>query len=144
MKISKDYMSSQTIKQTPSTVEGKNSFHKMVQSQANQLKQQEIDQLLQQISIQGDKLARFRSLRDLARFKRLIKSFLNETVYDGLHLQKNHHFSFDGHSQQLSIVKAVDEKLIELTDELMNQEKKAVDLLAIIGEIKGLLVNLYT
>ena len=35
-------------------------------------------------------------------------------------------------------------KLIELTEEVVNQEKDAIDLLGRIGEIKGLLINLYT
>lgn len=43
-----------------------------------------------------------------------------------------------------SIVKEVDEKLLELTEVMMNQEKKAVNILGLIGEIKGLLINLYT
>ncbi|WP_164670601.1 YaaR family protein [Virgibacillus doumboii] len=124
--------------------EGRPSFDGMVQSQTQKLKQQEIQQLMKNITIQGDKLARFRSFKDLVKFKRMVKGFLQETVYNGLDLQKSHSFSMDGNNRKLAIVKQVDEKLIELTEEIMNQEKKTVDLLGIIGEIKGMLVNLYT
>lgn len=131
-------------KQLRTSTEDNQSFNKMIQSQTIKLKQQEIKHLMQEISIQGDKLDRSRSVRDLVIFKRLIKDFLEETVYNGLQLQTSHSFSFTGESRKLSIVKEVDEKLIELTEEIMNQEEKTVDLLGVIGEIKGLLVNLYT
>lgn len=143
MKIGQE-LQSQAIKQPRSNVDIKQSFNKIVQSQTHQLKQQEIKHLMKEITLQGDKLARFRSFPDLVKFKRLVKGFLKETVYNGLELEKSHNFSMEGHSQELMIVKAVDEKLIELTEEVMNNEKKTVDLLGLIGEIKGLLVNLYT
>lgn len=41
-------------------------------------------------------------------------------------------------------MKEIDDKLIQLTEEMMDQEKPAIDLLERIGEIKGLLINLYT
>jgi len=143
MKISQD-LQSQTIKQIRSNSSTQQSFDKIVKSTTHQLKQQEIQQLMNEIAIQGDKLSRFRSFRDLAKFKRLVKDFLAETVYNGLDLEKSQNFSPEGHSQQLTIVKEVDEKLIELTDGIINQERSAVDLLGVIGEIKGLLLNLYT
>ncbi|HLS08966.1 YaaR family protein [Lentibacillus sp.] len=127
-----------------SPAESRQSFNGMVQSQTHELKQQEIQQLMKNITVQGDRLARFRSFRDLAKFKRMVKRFLQETVYDGLALQTSHHFSMEGRNQKLAIVKEVDERLVELTEEIMNQERKTVDLLGLIGEIKGLLVNLYT
>src|SRR5690625_2605846 len=142
MKISQDFQS-QTIKQIRSNNSAQQSFDKIVQSTTHQLKQQEIKQLMKEITIQGDKLSRFRSFRDLAKFKRLVKGFLTETVNDGLDLDKSQHFSLEGHGQQLAIVKEIDEQLIQLTDEIINQERSAVDLLGMIGEIKGLLLSLY-
>lgn len=143
MKINQNMRSQLDTKQLRTSTEDNQSFNKMIQSQTIKLKQQEIKHLMQEISIQGDKLDRSRSVRDLVIFKRLIKDFLEETVYNGLQLQTSHSFSFTGESRKLSIVKEVDEKLIELTEEIMNQEEKTVDLLGVIGEIKGLLVNLY-
>ena len=118
-------------------------FNKMVQTQTQSLKQQELQQLIQNITAQGNKLARYRSFREFAKFKRMVKGFLQETVKNGYSMQKSHSFGLSG-SRHLAIVKQVDEKLIELTEELINQEKKTVDILGLIGEIKGLLINIYT
>lgn len=143
MKINQE-IQSQTVKQIRKEPTNDRSFQKIVQSQTRDLKQQEIKQLMREITAQGDKLARFRSFKDLVKFKRLIKGFLEETVYNGLSLKNTQNFSLDGHSHELSVVDEIDEKLIELTESIMDQEKKTVDLLGLIGDIKGLLVNLYT
>ncbi|SFD72520.1 hypothetical protein SAMN05216238_103306 [Lentibacillus persicus] len=133
-----------TNKAQRAPAESRSPFKEMVQSQTLQLKQQEIRQLMKNIAIQGDKLARYRSARDLIKFKRMIKHFLQETVPNGFALQKSHNYRMDGGSQKLTILRQVDDKLAELTEEIMNEERKTVDLLGLIGEIKGLLVNLYT
>lgn len=143
MKINQE-IQSQTVKQIRKEPTNDRSFQKIVQSQTRDLKQQEIKQLMREITAQGDKLARFRSFKDLVKFKRLIKGFLEETVYNGLSLKNTQNFSLDGHSHELSVVDEIDEKLIELTESIMDEEKKTVDLLGLIGDIKGLLVNLYT
>lgn len=132
------------MKQLHQTAEPKTNFEKIVHMKAHKVKREELQKLLTNIEKQGERLARFRSFQDLAKFKRMIKDFLQETVYNGLKLNESHHFNPDGYSQKLSIVKEIDEKLVELTEDLMDQEKKTIDLLSVIGEIKGLLVNLYT
>ncbi|SHG75909.1 hypothetical protein SAMN05216225_105814 [Ornithinibacillus halophilus] len=146
MKISQDVRTKvdSTSNQLQKNIEGNKSFQNIVQSQANKMQQAELNRLIQDITAQGNKLARFRSFQDLAKFKRLVKGFLKEAVSNGLELENSHSYSFTGSSQKLSVVKVIDEKLIELTEGIMNQEKKSVDLLGLIGEIKGLLVNLYT
>lgn len=118
-------------------------FKGLVQSQASKLQNQEVENLLNNISKQGNKLASFRSLRDLAKFKQMIKRLLKETTSSGLKWQSGHHFDPSGQGRKLALVKEVDEKLIELTEAMMSNEKKTVDLLGIIGEIKGLLLNIY-
>lgn len=145
MKINQDIQSpSETShRQLRETTDHKYVFKKIVQSQTNQLQNQEIEELMNALTQQGNKLARFRSFRDLAKFKHIVKRILKETTANGLKKQSGHHFHPSGQTKKLSVVKEVDEKLIELTDAVINQEKKTVDLLDVIGEIKGLLLNLY-
>lgn len=142
MKIS-EKMGSHVIHQKRQKAQTNDQFKQLVQSQTDQLKKHELKQLMDEISKQGDKLARFRSFRDLVRFKHLIKGFLEKTVYDGLKVCSSYSISLQGDGKQLNIIKQIDEKLIELTDHMMNQEKKSVNILEIVGEIKGLLVNIY-
>ena len=143
MKIQNEIKQMQAVNQVRPTTEGKATFDHLVQSQALKIEQQEIQRLVDKITEQGNKLARYRTFRELAKFKRYVKGFLQTTVYQGYELERNHHFSYDGQSRNLLIIKEVDEKLITLTEAIMDQEKNTVDLLGLIGEIKGLLIHLY-
>ncbi|HLS35652.1 MAG TPA: YaaR family protein [Bacillota bacterium] len=143
MKITRE-MSSQPVKQLNQQKQVDSSFKQMVQSQTASIEKEELTHLMNKISEQGEKLARFRSFRDLVRFKHLIKNFLEKTVYDSYELRSSFSFHPHGNSKQLKTVQEIDEKLVELTEMIMQQEEKSVNLLDVIGEIKGLLVNLYT
>lgn len=146
MKISQEMRTQMdgTKKQSSQQMKGKPSFDAMVQSQSRQLQEAQLNQLMNNITTQGERVARFRSFRDLAKYKRLIKDFVKESVHYGMNLKHSHSWNRQGQTRKLTIVEAVDEKLVELTDSVLDQEKRSVDLLGLIGEIKGLLINLYT
>src|SRR5690625_1524566 len=144
MKIGQDVSSKIDQKLLKKTNEGKQNFEQIVRAQSHHLKQEELEKLKQDITKQGEKIARFRSFRDLAKFKRMIKQFLEETVHNGLSLRESRSFHPKNYTHTLTTVQEIDEKLIQLTQDIIDQEKKTVDLLETIGEIKGLLFNLST
>lgn len=144
MKIGQDVSSKIEQKLYRKTNENKQNFKQIVQNQSNELKQEELNQLKEEITKQGEKIVRFRSFRDLAKFKRMIKQFLQETVHEGLALHESRNYHPNSYNHSLTTVQKIDEKLIQLTEEIIDQEKKAVNLLETIGEIKGLLFNLST
>lgn len=119
-------------------------FGKMVTQQGEKLHSEQMTRLLGNLSEVGDRLSRSRNLRDMAKFKMLVKRFMQESVKTGLKLNQSHTWNQYGEGRRLKIVKVIDEKLIELAEDLLDEEKLAVDLLEKIGEIKGLLINLYT
>lgn len=49
-----------------------------------------------------------------------------------------------GSGHKLTTVEEVVEKLVQLTKDVLDQEKQTVDLLGFIGEIRALLFNLST
>ncbi|WP_066185755.1 MULTISPECIES: YaaR family protein [Gracilibacillus] len=119
-------------------------FDTVVKQQSAQLQQNQLQQLMSALTAQGQRVARFRSFKDLAAYKRLVKKFVKEAVDYGMALKKSHSFTPDGGNRPLTIVEEIDDKLLELTESVMDQEKHSVQILDLIGEIKGLLVNLYT
>ncbi|MCY8934990.1 YaaR family protein [Bacillus atrophaeus] len=120
------------------------SFKTSMDSQSSKLKFDQLTRLLSDIEAFGKRLTKSRNFKDLARFKGLVKRFVKEAVDNGLSHETARSFDLYGNSRKLGIVKEIDEKLIQLTEEMMNQEQPAIDLLERIGEIKGLLINLYT
>ncbi|WP_163527962.1 YaaR family protein [Halobacillus ihumii] len=146
MKITQDMRTQlDAAKKQPSQqMSGKTNFNQIVQTQTQQLQQDQLNKLLKSIAAQGERVARFRSFRDLAKYKRLVKDFVEESVQYGMNLKHSHSFDWQGHSRRLTIVESVDQKLAELTESVMDQERQSIDILGLIGEIKGLLINLYT
>lgn len=118
-------------------------FARMVQSQGQKLHSEQITRLLGDISTAGDRIARSRNLREMAKFKMLVRRLLKEAVDTGLELKQSHTWNQYGEGRRLKVVQTIDEKLIELAEDLLNKEKTAIELLEKIGEIKGLLINLY-
>ncbi|MEK3936421.1 YaaR family protein [Sporosarcina sp. FSL W7-1349] len=145
MKVNGDYRAGlDKLRNNPlQTPQGGTRFGEMVTKQEQRLQGEQITRLLGDISTVGDRIARSRNLRDMAKFKMLVKRFLKEAVDSGLGLKQSHTWNQFGEGRRLKIVQTIDEKLIELAEDLLDEEKTSVDLLAKIGEIKGLLINLY-
>lgn len=119
-------------------------FGQMITKHEQRMQTDTMTRLLGDISTAGDRLARSRNLRDMAKFKMLIRKFLQEAVDFGMGLKQSHTWNRFGEGRKLKLVETIDEKLVELAEEILDQEKSSIDLLDKIGEIKGLLINLYT
>ncbi|MFC5558916.1 YaaR family protein [Ureibacillus thermophilus] len=123
--------------------ETNNRFGELVFKQGQKLQNEQLTRLLGDISTAGDRVARSRNLRDLARFKMLVKRFLQEAVEYGLELKQSHTWNRFGEGRRLKIIKTIDDRLVELAQDILDEEKDTIELLDKIGEIKGLLINLY-
>lgn len=120
-----------------------NRFGDVLVKQGSKMQTEQLTRLLGDISSAGDRVARSRNLRELARFKMLVKRFLQETVEYGMELKQSHTWNRFGEGRRLKIINTIDERLIELAQDILDEEKDSIELLDKIGEIKGLLINLY-
>lgn len=120
------------------------SFTEMMAKKRNDIIWERVQQQVQQIEEQGKKLAESRTIEDLKKYKQLVKQFLDDTVKNGLQLEEQRGFSRGGRARIYKIVKEVDRKLIELTNNVLQKEQKGLDILRIVGEIQGLIINIYT
>lgn len=146
MKINQDIRANVEgpVKNTGKIPQGNRTFGTIIQTQTQQLQQNQLDRLVETITAQGERVARSRSFRDLAKYKRLIKDFIKESVQYGTNLKQSQQWSLHGQTRRLTLIETIDEQLLELTEMVMDQEKRSVDLLGLMGEMKGLLINLYT
>jgi hypothetical protein len=119
------------------------TFSDMMSFQERKLKEEQLVQLMADISAAGDRLGKSRSFRDLARFKQLVKRFVQEAVEYGMNVKQAHSWNKFSEGRMLQIVETIDEKLIELANGLLEKEKQSIRILEKIGEIKGLLIHLY-
>jgi uncharacterized protein len=121
-----------------------NQFAQYVVQQEKKLQTEQLHRLMMEIDEVGERLSRSRNFKDLAKFKTLVKRFVREAVEFGMDLRQSHTFNQFGEGRRLNIVETIDEKLVELTETVLQKEKQSIDVLDQIGEIKGLLINLYT
>ncbi|NQD67907.1 YaaR family protein [Bacillus haikouensis] len=145
MKINQDTRVSLDKLQKESRTTGKNqmNFGQLVQKHDQKMQMDQLNKLLVTIEDAGSRLANSRTFKDLAKYKTLVKKFVRETVDFGMDLKQSHTWNQYGEGRKLNIVETIDQQLVDLTEAVMDKEKKSIDVLGKIGEIKGLLINLY-
>ena len=100
--------------------------------------------LMEEITMQGDKLAKKRDIKDMKRYRGLIKEFMNEIVSRSHSFSRENFLDRKGRHRVYGIIRLVDENLDELAKELMKDEKDHLTILSKIGEIRGLLLDILT
>jgi uncharacterized protein len=146
MKIGQDIRPVLDTKQNEGKIGKKTSlsFGETVSKQSEKLHSEQLTRLLGDIETQGKRLLQSQTVRDLQLYKNLVQRFVKEAVNFGMQLKQNKSWNEQGRSRTLKLVKEIDEQLIQITEAVLSQEKDSISLLDKIGEIKGLLVNLYT
>ncbi|MEC2070601.1 YaaR family protein [Alkalihalophilus marmarensis] len=119
------------------------SFQEVMGKQRDEKAYEKLSQLMQKIDDQGKVLAESRTVEELRKYKQLVKEFMEDAVQFGLSLEERRGFNRRGRTKIYKIVQEVDRKLLDLTDAVLEKEKKGLQILDMVGEIKGLLVNIY-
>lgn len=102
-----------------------------------------LNKLMSDIEKQGEHLASNMDLRELKNYKKLISEFMNEVVNNSLKFSKQSHFDRRGRHKVYALVKRVNAKLEELSREFLKEEKDNIKILESIGNIKGMLFDMY-
>lgn len=120
------------------------SFQEVIGNNRQQMIHEKLTKLVHEIETQGKKLSENRTVDELRKYKKLVKNFMEEAVQHGLQLEEQRGFNRRGRTKIYKIVKEVDKKLIDLTNTVLDKEKTSLDILNKVGEVKGLLINMYT
>ncbi|MFE8696493.1 YaaR family protein [Cytobacillus sp. FJAT-53684] len=120
------------------------SFQEVMAKGRTNVVYERLTKMVSEIEDQGKVLAEKRTVDHLRKYKKMVKEFMEEAVQHGLQLEEQRGFNRRGRTKIYKIVKEVDSKLIDLTNTVLDKEKNSLDILNKIGEIKGLLINIYT
>ena len=133
------------VPETAKVVEGDGSFKFTLASAITDADlQAKVDELLNDITAQGNRLAEHMDIRDMKRYRGLIKDFLNEVVYRSHRFSRENFLDRRGRHRVYGIIRLIDQNLDELASELVEDEKDHISILDRIGEIKGLLLDILT
>lgn len=106
--------------------------------------QQRLNSLMEDITAQGNKIAEHMDIKDMLRYRTLVKDFLNEVVNRSHKFSRENFLDRRGRHRVYGIVKLVDKNLDELASELVKDEKDHLAILGRIDEIRGLLLDVTT
>ena len=133
------------VPEATKTVEGDGSFKfKLASAITDADLQAKVDELLSDITAQGNRLAEHMDIRDMKKYRGLIKDFLNEVVYRSHRFSRENFLDRRGRHRVYGIIRLIDKNLDELAGELVADEKDHISILDRIGEIKGLLLDILT
>ncbi len=106
--------------------------------------QERLNGLLENITKQGNLIAQHMDIRDMKKYRGLVKDFMNEVVNRSHKFSRENFLDRRGRHRVYGIVRLVDENLDELAKELVKEEADHISILSRIGEIRGLLLDLFT
>ena len=133
------------VPEAAKTVEGDGSFKFTLASAITDADlQAKVDALLNDITAQGNRIAQHMDIRDMKKYRGLVKDFLNEVVYRSHKFSRENFLDRRGRHRVYGIIRLIDKNLDELASELVEDEKDHIASLDRIGEIKGLLLDILT
>lgn len=134
-------ISESVSKRESSAVQPHVTFERTLTTQKSSMKTDALKALLNKVDEQAKRVSVSRTIRDLQVYKNYVRSFLQEAVQTGLGTAQSRSWQQGGAQQTL--VKTVDQKLITMTNDLLDKNKGELKLLDQLDEIRGLLINLY-
>lgn len=133
------------VTETSKVTQGDGSFKFTLASAISDAElQARVDALLKDITVQGERIAQHMDIRDLKKYRGLIKDFLNEVVYRSHKFSRDNFLDRRGRHRVYGIIRLIDENLDALAEELVADEKDHLAILSRIGEIEGLILDIFT
>lgn len=118
------------------------NFAEMMNDHAEARTQEVLQRKLSDIHNQGERLARNMTVRELMLYRQMVKRFLEDTVRRGVGLKETKGWDRRGRTKRYKLLEEIDSVLIGMGEELLQTEEGRLELLARVGEIRGLLMNL--
>lgn len=121
-------------------IQTKNDFSDNLMKSYQSATKEELENYIKEIKKKGSRLAATKSYVDVKNYKETIKKYLKTVVEYTYSLNKNLGF---WENQYYSTVDTINEKLEELTKEILKEEKETLKISSDIDNIQGLLVDIY-
>ena len=104
--------------------------------------QNKLGSLMDEITAQGERIAKHMDVTDMKKYRSLVKEFMNEVVTHSHEFSRENFLDRRGRHRVYGIVRLVDKNLDDLAKELVKDEKDNLTILNKVGEIQGLLLDI--
>lgn len=106
-------------------------------------KKQICSELLGRIDAQSEELKKAATPEGVKRYRKLVSVFMKEALSQSYDLNEESRWDRSGNRKSFITVKKINQAMEDLMDSMVQQEKKQIDLVAKLDEIRGLLLDLY-
>lgn len=106
--------------------------------------QERLSGMMEEITEQGDKISKHMDIKDMRKYRELVKGFLNEVVNRSHKFSRENFLDKRGRHRVYGIIKLVDKNLDELASELVKDENDHLAIVGKIDDIRGLLLDITT
>ena len=122
---------------------GDDSFRFALMSNIQESELQErLTTLMSEITAEGEIISKRKNIKDMRKYRALVKDFMNEILNRSHEFSRQNFLDKKGRHRVYGIIRLVDQNLDDLAAELLKDESDNLAILAKIGEIRGLLIDL--
>ena len=118
------------------------SFHNQLKDISSYNMSESLKSLAEDISNQGELVCKRCDIKELKKYKELISSFLKEAVECCYEFEKESKFNNFGRHRLYANVKKINEKLNQLTEDVLINQKGTIEILKNVEDIKGLILDM--
>ncbi|HDQ25182.1 MAG TPA: DUF327 family protein [bacterium] len=121
------------------------NFTKQLDTAAEEQLKLSLDKLIEELAEQAKVLEKKRTFAELDRYKKLVKSFMEEVIKKIFTIKISDSSKLMAKRKKVYIiVEQVDGQLEALTEKVLEKQADTMDLLATLDRIRGLLVDMYS
>lgn len=128
------------IQRESKVVNNKQDFSKDFNFAREQKSEEDLKKMLKNIKSKGNRLVISKCYADVRAYKKEIKEYLESVLSFMYSVKKDISF---WQTQYFVTVETIDNKLEELTQMLLSEERENLDIASTIDEISGLIVDIY-
>lgn len=121
-------------------VDSKKDFSQNFNFARDRKSEEQLKKVLEDIKKKGNRLVITKCYADVKAYKNLIKEYLQDVLAFMYNVKKDISF---WQTQYFITVETIDNKLKELTETLLEDEKENLNIASTIDEIQGLIVDIY-
>lgn len=122
---------------------GQASFSSLLNDKKEDSDREKLDRMMEEIKEKGEELVDSRNIDILVNYKKMVKDFVEQASSFAFQIVDRKGLSRVGRSKILKIVSQVDEALVKITEEFIKEERNRLNLLQKIGQLGGLLTDIY-
>lgn len=121
---------------------GSHSFQRHLSHVSNEDYEQCINDLAEKIYRQGEVVSKRVDLFEYQKYRELIMELLNDTVSNAYAFFKTNRLDSRGRHKVFAVIRKVNKRLDELAEIILSNEAQNIDMLNIVDDIRGMLVDL--